>query len=448
MKGNLMDKKKVFELPAMFRALRHRNFRLFFMGQGISLIGTWLQSTAMSWLVYRLTGSAFLLGVVGFCSTLPLFVLSPFAGVLSDRWKRRTILRFTQSLALIQASIIAVLVMTNTVQPWHIIGLSLFLGIINSFDVPARQSFMMEMVDDNNDLSNAISLNSALVNSARLIGPAIAGILIALVGEGACFTLNALSFIAVIYALNQMKVRDRAMTHKNERILSGLKTGFEYVIGFRPIRSILLNMSLVTLIGLPYVTLMPVFAKNVFHGGPHTMGFLISSIGAGALCGAVYLASRKNVLGLGRYIYMAGILYGTAMAVFSFTPLMPVAMLVLFFSGAGMVVMIAASNTILQTISDEDKRGRVMSFWSLTAGMSTFGNLIYGSLASAIGAPRAVTVGGCIVVIGARVFSRELPKLREIVRPIYIKHGIIKELNAGIYAAANPVGIIEKKQSR
>jgi MFS family permease len=438
-------KKISFHLPHGLRALRHRNYQLFFMGQGISLIGTWLQTTAMSWLVYRITGSALLLGVVGFCSQLPLLVVSPFAGVLSDRWKRRTILRVTQSMALLQASIIAVLVITGTVQPWHIIILSLFLGTVNSFDIPARQSFMMEMVEDKNDLSNAISLNSALVNSARLIGPAIAGILIALAGEGVCFTLNALSFIAVIYALNQMKVKERTGLRKNEKILVELKTGFEYVRGFRPIRSILLNMSLVTLIGLPYATLMPVFAKNIFHGGPHTMGFLISSIGAGALCGAIYLASRRNVLGLGRHIYIAEALFGSALIAFSFTTILPLAMLVLFFAGAGMVTMIASSNTILQTVSDEDKRGRVMSFYSIAAGVSTFGNLIYGSLASAIGAPGAVGIGGCIVLIGALLFSRELPEMRKMIRPIYIKHGIIKEMETAIEAANNPVDVINTK---
>jgi len=438
-----MNKKKVFEFPAMLRALRHRNFRLFFMGQGLSLIGTWLQTTAMSWLVYRITGSVLLLGVVGFCSQLPLLILSPFAGVLSDRWKRRTILRFTQSLALLQACIIAALVITNTVQPWHIIVLGIFLGCVNSFDIPARQSFMMEMVDDKNDLSNAISLNSAMVNSARLIGPAIAGILIALTGEGVCFVLNAFSFLAVIYALNMMKVKERVSEHKNKDVLSGLKEGFKYVSGFRPIRSILLNMSVITLMGMPYATLMPVFAKKIFNGGPHTMGFLISSIGAGALCGAIYLASRKNVLGLGRHIYIAGFVFGSAMIAFSFTSILPLAMLILFFAGAGMVNMVAASNTILQTISDEDKRGRVMSFYSLTAGVSTFGNLIYGSLAAGIGAPRAVTIGGCVVLIGALVFSRELPELRKIVRPIYIKHGIIKELEIGIAAASRPGDIID-----
>jgi MFS family permease len=436
-----MKKTNGFKLPSMFRALRHRNYRLFFVGQGTSLIGTWLQTTAMSWLVYRLTGSAFLLGVVGFCSQLPLLLLSPFAGVLSDRWKRRTILRVTQSMALLQASIIAALVLTKVVQPWHIIILSLFLGVVNSFDIPARQSFMMEMVEDKNDLSNAISLNSALVNSARLIGPAIAGILIALVGEGACFTLNALSFIAVISALSMMKVKERPAHPKNKKILTELKEGYKYVSGFRPIRSILLNMSLATLIGLPYATLMPIFAKNIFHGGPHTMGFLISSIGAGALCGAFYLASRKSVLGLGRHIYIAEAVFGAALIVFSFTTIVPLAMCVLFFAGAGMVSMIAASNTILQTISDEDKRGRVMSFYAIAAGVSTFGNLIYGSLAAAIGAPRALTIGGSLMILGALLFARELPQMGKLIRPIYIKQGIIKDIE--MEAAAGPVDTIE-----
>jgi MFS family permease len=300
---------------------------------------------------------------------------------------------------------------------------------------------MMEMVEDKNDLSNAISLNSALVNSARLIGPAIAGILIALVGEGACFSLNALSFIAVIYALNLMKVKDRPMPVKGKRILSELKDGFKYVSGFRPLRSMLLNMSLVTLIGLPYATLMPVFAKNIFHGGPHTMGFLISSIGAGALCGAFYLASRKSVLGLGKLISMAEALFGAALIVFSFTTILPLAMLVLFFAGAGMVVMIASSNTILQTISEEAMRGRVMSFYAIAAGVSTFGNLIYGSLAAALGAPRALTIGGSVIIVGALIFARELPQIGKLIRPIYIKQGILKDIE--MEATANPIDTIE-----
>lgn len=438
------NNKKIL-LPSILRSLKHENFRLFFIGQGISLIGTWIQTTALSWLVYRITGSALLLGVVGFSSQLPSIFLSPFAGVLSDRFKRRTILIITQSLSFLQAAIMAILVITKAVLPWHIIGLSLFMGIINSFDVPARQSFMMEMVENKDDIGNALAINSGMFNSARLIGPAIAGILIALVGEGVCFVLNALSFIAVILALFKMNVKERVGLNKNANIFSELKTGFEYITRFRPIRSILLNLSFASLMGMSYVTLMPVFAKKIFHGGPHTMGFLISSTGAGALCGALYLASRKNVLGLGKHIYLAGIVFGIALIAFSFISFLPIAMLTLFVAGAGMIIMTASSNTILQTISDEDKRGRVMSFYAIAfMGMSTFGNLLYGSLANTIGAPRTLTIGGACILVGSAVFSLEMPKLRRLIRPIYIKHGIIRELEAGINAASNPVESIDQ----
>jgi MFS family permease len=410
------------------------------MGQGISLIGTWLQTTALSWLVYRLTGSALLLGVVGFASQLPSIFLSPFAGVLSDRWRKRDMLIATQSLALLQASIIAVLVLTKTVQTWHIIAMALFIGVINSFDVPARQSFMMEMIEDKNDISNALAINSAMFNSARLIGPTIAGILIAVVGEGMCFVLNAVSFIAVIYALIIMNVKPRASGRKNERVMDELITGFKYVAGSRPIRIILLNLGLASLVGMPYMTLMPVFAKNVYHGGAHTMGFLMSAAGAGALCGAVYLASRKNVLGLGRHIYLAGAVFGAAMIGFALSPVLWIALIMLFTAGAGMIILTASSNTILQTISEEDKRGRVMSFYAIAfLGVSTFGNLLYGWLAGIIGGSKTVAIGGFFVIAGAVVFFLEMPVLRMHIRPIYIKNGIIKELETGLQAATEPV---------
>jgi MFS family permease len=434
-----MKNNRKFSLPSVLRALRHRNFRLFFIGQGISLTGTWLQTTAMSWLVYRLTGSAFLLGVVGFSTQLPSIFISPFAGVLSDRWKRRTILLVTQSLSLLQAAILAALVVAKLIVPWHIIVLSLFIGVINSFDVPARQSFMMEMIDDKNDIGNALAINSAMFNSARLIGPTIAGILIAVTGEGVCFVLNAASFIAVLYALYQMRVKERTGIRKNERVLSELKTGFDYVTGSRPIRDILLNLSLVSLMGMPYMTLMPVFAKNVFHGGPHTMGFLMSSAGLGALCGAIYLASRKSVVGLVTHIYVSGAIFGAAMVAFAVSASLPLAMFFLFIAGFGMIIQSASSNTILQSISDEDKRGRVMSFYTIAfIGISTFGSLLYGSLAGVIGVSLTVIIGGVFVMAGAFVFSTKIKGLRKLIRPIYIRNGIIREIETGIEAAVDP----------
>jgi MFS family permease len=409
------------------------------MGQGISLVGTWLQTTAMSWLVYRLTGSAFLLGVVGFASQLPSLFISPFAGVLSDRRSRRTILLVTQSLSLLQAAVIAVLVITGTVVPWHIIALSLFIGLINSFDVPARQSFMMEMIEDKNDISNALAINSAMFNSARLIGPTIAGLLIALTGEGMCFVLNAMSFLAVIYALYQMRVKEKTRTRKTGGVMSELKAGLDYVSSFRPIRDILLNLALSSLMGMPYMTLMPIFAKEIFHGGPHTMGFLMSSAGAGALSGAIYLASRKNAVGLSSHIYVSGVIFGFAMIAFALSSSLPIAMLMLFAAGAGMIIQTASSNTILQTISDEDKRGRVMSFYTIAfIGVSTFGSLLYGGLAGAIGAPMTVMLGGCFVIAGSLAFSREIPEIKKLVRPIYINKGLIKAIETGIDEASDP----------
>lgn len=434
-----MIKINPLKLPNLLRSLRHRNFRLFFIGQGISLTGTWLQTTAMSWLVYRITGSVFLLGVVGFASQLPSIFISPFAGVLSDRWNRRTILLVTQSLSFIQAIVLAILVLTGAVMTWHIIALSIFIGIINSFDVPARQSFMMEMIDDRNDISNALAINSAMFNSARLIGPTVAGIIIAVSGEGMCFVLNALSFIAVLYALYLMKVKEKTGLHRNENIMNELKTGFDYVAGSRPIRDILLNISIISLFGMPYMTLMPVFAKHVFHGGAHTMGFLMSSAGAGALCGAIYLASRKNVVGLIRHIYIYGIVFGFAMIAFSLSAYLPLAMGMLFIAGYGMIVTTASCNTILQTISDEDKRGRVMSFYTIAfIGVSTFGNLLYGFFAGIIGTALTVGFGGCFVIISSVIFSFELPEIRKIVRPIYIKNGIIKEIETALQAVNEP----------
>jgi MFS family permease len=415
-------------LQLIFRALHHRNYRLFFGGQGVSLIGTWMQQIAMSWLVYRMTNSTFLLGVIGFLGQIPAFLLSPFAGVLIDRWNRHRILVGTQSLAMIQAFILALLTLTGTIAIWHIIILALFLGFVNAFDMPTRQAFVVEMVETGEDLGNAIALNSFLFNGARLLGPSIGGILISLLGEGMCFLLNGISFIAVIAALLAMKMAKREIRSKSSNVLKGVKEGFAYAFGFPPIRSLLLLLALVSLTGMPYTVLMPVFAKNILHGGPHTLGFLLGASGVGALVGAIYLASRKSILGLGKLIIIALNIFGTGLIVFSISRTLSLSLLFLGFTGFGMMVQMASSNTVLQTIVEEDKRGRVMSLYTMAfMGMVPFGSLLAGSLASKIGAPGTIIISGAACILGSILLARKLPLLRELVRPIYMRRGIIRE---------------------
>ena len=410
------------------RALRSRNYRLYFGGQGISLIGTWMQRIALSWLVYRMTHSVFLLGIVGFFGQAPTFVAGPFAGVLVDQRNRYHILIATQVLAMIQALILAILVLTNTVQVWHIIVLGIFLGLINAFDVPARQSLLVEMIENREDLSNAIALNSSMVNGARLLGPSIAGILIAIVGEGICFLLNALSYIAVIVALLAMRLNLQHIHKSKGAMLDDLKDGFKYAFGFPPIRSVLLLLSLVSLMGMPYAVLMPIFAKDILGGGPHTLGFLMASVGAGALVGAFYLAARKSVVGLSKILAMAAAVFGIALILFALSKNMWLSMALLLFAGMGMMMQMAISNTILQTIVDDDKRGRVMSFYTMAFfGMTPIGSLLAGTLASEIGAPATVIVGGVCCIIGALLFYREIPAHSKLVYPIYVRKGILTD---------------------
>jgi MFS family permease len=415
-------------LKLIFRALAHRNYRLFFGGQSISLIGTWMQQIAVSWLTFRLTHSAFLLGVVGFTSRIPTFLLASFAGVLADRWNRHRILVVTQTLSMIQALILALLVLTDTIAIWHIISLSLFLGLINALDIPARQSFVVDMIEKKEDLGNAIALNSSMVNGARLVGPSIAGILIATVGEGICFLLNGLSFFAVILSLLTMKITSKKREKQSAPVWQGLKEGFDYAFGFPPIRSVLLLLGLVSLMGMPYMVLMPVFARDILHGGPHTLGFLMAATGCGALAGAIFLASRKSVLGLGRIIVIASSLFGIGLIIFSLSHVFWLSLLLMMLTGFGMMVQMTSSNTVLQTIVEEDKRGRVMSFYTMAfMGMVPFGSLLAGGLASTIGAPETIMIGGVSCILGSVIFGKKLPSLRRMTRPIYVKKGIISE---------------------
>ncbi len=419
------------------RALRHRNYRLFFGGQGISLIGTWMTRVATGWLVYRLTGSAFLLGLVSFAGQIPILFLGPFAGVWVDRWNRHRVLVVTQALSMIESFALAALALAGIITVNEVILLNLFQGAVNSFDMPARQAFVIEMVEQPEDLGNAIALNSSLVNAARLIGPSVAGLIIAGVGEGYCFLIDGFSYMAVIASLLLMTVAPRQIEHAQQSVVSELREGWNYVTGFLPIWSILLLLACISLVGMPYTTLMPIFAGKVLHGGAHTLGFLMAAVGVGALCGAVTLAARPSVLGLGRLIPMTAAGFGISLMAFSSSRLLWLSLLLLVVTGFCFMQNLASSNTILQTIVENKKRGRVMSFYSMAfQGVAPFGSLIAGAVASRIGAPRTLTIGGAVCVCGAGLFALQLPNLRKLIRPIYAQIGIIPELAKGIHAAS------------
>ena len=424
-------------LSFMVRALRHRNYRLFFSGQTVSLIGTWMTRIATSWLVYRLTRSSLLLGLVGFAGQIPSFLLAPVAGVLVDRWNRHRLLVVTQVLAMLQSAAMAVLALTGVINIWHVLALSLFQGVINAFDMPGRQSFVVEMVEKREDLPNAIALNSSMVNAARLLGPSIGGVIIAAVGEGWCFGIDAASYLAVIASLLLMRLTPRPRSaSRGARVLPEMRAGFSYVAGSPPIRSILLLLALVSLVGMPYTVLMPVFASTILHGGPHTLGFLMAATGVGALLGAVFLANRRSVLGLGKIIPLMSAVFGAGLIGFSLSRTLWLSIPLLFVTGLGFMVQMAASNTLLQTLVDDDKRGRVMSFYTMAfMGTTPFGSLLAGILAQRIGAPQTLLLGGAGCLAAALWFALLLPNLREQVRPIYIRLGILPEMAEGISTA-------------
>lgn len=429
----------------VFRALRHRNYRIFFWGQSASLIGTWMQQVALSWLVYRMTNSPFLLGMAGFLSQVPTFFFTLFAGVLADRHSRRNMLFATQILSLIQASVLAFLVLTQQIQVWHIMALSFFLGIIFSFDIPIRQAFTVEMIEDREDLGNAIALNASMLNAARLIGPSIAGLLIASVGEGVCFLLNALSFIPVILSLKALRLGPPKLMAPLRHMFVELKEGLGYAFHFTPMKWILILLSMISLMGVPYQVLMPVFARDIFHGGPNTLGFLMGMSGLGALIGAVYLASRKSVIGLVRIIAWTAVLFGVTIIVFSFSRTFWFAMPIILLSGFGVMVNMAACNTVLQTIVDEDKRGRVMALYTMAfMGTMPFGSLLAGFLATRIGAPYTLLIGGACCVGVALVFMSKMPLIRKEIRPVYARKGIIPEVARGIQAATEIEGFAKE----
>jgi MFS family permease len=425
------------DLGSLGRALTHRNFRLFLFGQGVSLIGTWMQQVALSWLVFELTGSPFWLGFVGFCGQAPALFLAPFAGVFVDRWNRHRLLLVTQTVMMLQAFAVAALALTGTANVANLVALSLVLGFVNVFDMTARQAFYTEILDRREDLANAIALNSTMVNGSRLVGPALAGLLLAETSAGVCFLVNGLSYLAVLAALLAMRLDSRSRPRHQGRVLAGLWEGLHYALGFAPIRAILLLLSLVCLMGISYVVLLPVFARDVLGGGPYTYGLLGAASGVGALVGALLLAARHSVLGLGRWIALTPALFGAALIGFSFARTLWLAMPLLAVAGFAMMVQMAASNTVLQTIVDEDKRGRVMSLYTMAfLGTTPLGSLLGGWLGAWIGAPNTVRLGGACCAVGSLLFALQLPRLREKVRPIYIRMGILPEVAAGIQAAS------------
>ena len=397
----------------VFRALSHRNFRLFFFGQGLSLIGTWLQQVAMSWLTYRLSGSALLLGVVTFCQYIAVLLLAPVAGVLADRVDRRRALLITQSVMVTQALILTALTATGKVAVWHVAALALVLGCASAFDIPLRHAMIARLVGDRAHLPNAIALNSLLINCARVVGPALAGILIAAVGEAACFGLNALSFGAVLYALTQMRWPVARTPAPPAGWLASWLEGAKSAFGFRPIRAALLLIALISSTVGTYSTLMPVFAKDVFGGDAHTLGMLLSAAGGGALLSALYLASRHTTRGLDRVILVAGAIASLAMLAFAYSTRFALALPLLVVLGAGLIAAQASIQTLVQTLVDDDKRGRVMSLYTMAfLGMLPFGNLAAGAVARYAGVATAFTLNACVCLAGLLVFWKALPGLR------------------------------------
>ena len=419
------------------RALRSRNYRLFFAGQSVSLIGTWMTRLALSWIVYQLTDSAFILGLTSFLGQIPAFFVAPIAGVWLDRWNRHRVLVITQVLAMIQSLALAALALTGWINLWWIIGLALFQGFINAFDMPARQAFVVEMLEDRADLGNASALNSSMVNGTRLVGPAVAGIVIAATGAGFCFLIDGISYIAVICSLLAMKVAPARPRPVQKSALQELGEGWKYMVQSPAIRSILLLLALVSAVGMPYTVLMPVVAVDILHGGAHTLGFLVGMSGVGALASAIGLALRRTVLGLGRRIAITAAVFGGGLVLLGLSTSLTISLLLMGVVGFGMMQQMAASNTILQTIAADDKRGRVMSFYTLAIlGMNPIGSLLAGSVAARAGVPATMIGAGAICIAGAVWFYYKLPEIRRVIRPIYQELGILPQIAEGIESAA------------
>jgi MFS family permease len=424
-------------LPVALRAFRSRNYRLFVGGQLVSLIGTWMQSVAQSWLIYRLTGSAALLGLIGFAGQIPIFVLAPFGGVIADHTNRHRVLIATQTVMMLLAFVLAALTLEGSVRVWHIFVLASLLGIANAFDIPARQAFLVEMVGKD-DIVNAIALSSSMMNGARIVGPAVAGMVVAAVGEGWCFLLNGISYVAVIIALLLMSIAPRTDVHPRVSTWHSVVEGFSFAWHTRPVRALLLLLGLVSVMGMPYTVLMPIIADRTLHGGPNAYGLLMSASGTGALAGAAILTLRRHIHGLGRWIAVTSIGFGASLIAFSFSRMLWLSAALLVPAGFCMMVEMAASNTLIQSMVPDRLRGRVMAVYSMMfMGMAPVGALLAGAIAAPIGAPEAVAIGGAVCIAGGLIFGTQLPLLRGRVRELIVA----QQVSAGLPADdAAPVG--------
>lgn len=411
---------------AMLRALDSRNFQLYFAGQLVSLIGTWMQMVAMQWLVYRLTDSALMLGLIGFTNSVPTLLLSPIAGVVADRWNRRTVQIVTQALSMLQAFLLAFLVWSKSAQVWQVVPLSLFLGVVNSFDAPARQAFIIDLVERKEDLNNAIAINSIMFNCARLVGPTVAGFMIAATGEAGCFFLNGVSFLAVIVALLLMHMAPSKPRTRESHLWQELQEGAKYSFGFLPVRTLLLFLALTSVMSMPLQTLLPVIVEDVFHGGSALLGFIMAASGFGSLLGGVYLARRTDILGLEKRIAVAVGMYGVAVIVLAFTHALWVFLPLAMLAGLGLMIQGGSSNMLVQTLVEDDMRGRVMAFYTMCfMGMMPIGSLIAGALADRIGTPNTFIVSGVTCAAGAVWFAGQLGAWREHAHPVYARRGLM-----------------------
>ena len=413
----------------IFASLKNRNFRLYFGGQCVSLVGTWMQQIAMSWLVFRLTGSVFLLATVTFMAQIPVLVVTPYMSVFVDRFNRRALLVVTQSLSMVQALLMALLTLTGWIEVWHIMVLSLLIGLINALDNPTRQSFYPSLVPAEK-LGNAIALNSAVINGSRLIGPAVGGVLIGLLGEGICFLLNGVSYIAVIIALLMMRIKPNRETVVKQRVWEDMRDGFLYVAHDMPIRSLLLLMSAISFFGLPLMTFIPAYVKTILGGESEMLGLLLSCVGVGSFIAALYLAARKSVLGLGKVVMLSGALLGIGLVVMSFVTVPWVLCVPVGFT---IIAAVASINTLLQTLSREDKRGRVMGYMAMAfTGMAPVGSMVLGAIEKFAGLQNIILLSGACCFIASLIFEHYRPIVRKYARPVYVEKGIIKEIAEGI----------------
>jgi MFS family permease len=418
-----------------WRALRHPNFKLFFFGQSISVIGNWMTRLATTWLVYRMTHSALLLGVVSFAGQIVSFALGPMAGVWVERLNRRKLLVWTQAAAAAQSLALAALTLTHMITLGEIILLTAFQGVINAFDMPGRQSFLVQMVEDREDLSNAIAINSSMANGARLIGPAIAGLVVAAAGEGWCFLLDGVSYFAVIASLLLMHITPLEIQRRAASMLEQIQEGWEYVSTFRPVRTILLLLALLSLMGYSYSVLLPLFAAQVLHGGASTLGWLTGASGIGAFVSALSLAVRKSVRGLTRMLQIASAMLGGGLMLLGLSHTLWLSLLLMVFVGFGLIQSASVSNTIIQSLVPEDKRARAMSYYTMAFfGAAPFGSLFAGALAHRIGAPYTAMVTGACCIAGSLWFAIERPKIRAVMRPIYEEMGLLSAREADLTA--------------